>query len=140
MARRCRANAALVQDSVLGYTCESSSLVVSLARVVEEIENRINTAATNLVRWGTRSALVAVLSHFPELEPELELLGCRRDVDLSNNRADALWPLVSMAQSRWCRSFPHHWPTTFRTTWSSSGVWPVVLLFCKIWQTQVAEA
>jgi hypothetical protein len=41
--------------------------------------------------------LVAALSHFPELEPELELLGFRRDADLSDGQADALWPLVSVA-------------------------------------------
>jgi hypothetical protein len=34
---------------------------------------------------GTRSALVAVLSHFPELEPELELLGSVWDADLSDD-------------------------------------------------------
>jgi hypothetical protein len=53
--------------------------------VAEEAENRINTAAANGVRWGTRSALVAILSHLPELEPELELLGSRWDADLSND-------------------------------------------------------
>jgi hypothetical protein len=40
----------------------------SLAKAVEEVENRINTMAANGVRWRIRSALVAVLSHFPELE------------------------------------------------------------------------
>jgi hypothetical protein len=44
-------------------------------RVAEEFENQINTVATNGVRWGTRYALVVVLSHFPKLEPELVLLG-----------------------------------------------------------------
>jgi hypothetical protein len=53
--------------------------------VAEEAENCINTAAANGVRWGTRSALVAILSHLPELEPELELLGSGWDVDLSDD-------------------------------------------------------
>jgi hypothetical protein len=88
------ASAALVWDCVLGDTSESSSLAASLARVVEEDENRINTAVANGVRWGTRFALVAVLSHFPELEPNLELFRSGQDTDLSD---DALWPLVSAA-------------------------------------------
>jgi hypothetical protein len=60
MARWRRANAelealqafaALVQGSVLGDTGESFSLAASLARVAEEIENWINTAAANGF-WG----------------------------------------------------------------------------------------
>jgi hypothetical protein len=64
-----RASAALVQDSMLGDTGEPSSLAASLAMVAEEVENWINTMAANGVRWGTRSALVAILSHFLKLEP-----------------------------------------------------------------------
>jgi hypothetical protein len=33
----------------------------------------------------------------PNLEPELELLGCGQDTDLSDGQADTLWPLVSVA-------------------------------------------
>jgi hypothetical protein len=70
---------------------------MSLSMAAEEVEKRVNVAATNGVRWGTRSTLVAALSHFPELEPELELLGSERDADLSDGQTDALWPLVSVA-------------------------------------------
>jgi hypothetical protein len=106
MARRCRANVelealwvsvALVRDSVLGDSSELSSLAAPLAWVPEEVENRINMAAANGVRSETRSTLVVVLSHFPKLELKLELLRFRRDADQSDDRADALWPLVSMA-------------------------------------------
>jgi hypothetical protein len=45
----------------------------------------------------TRSALVTALSHFPKLKYELELLGFGWNADLSDDQADALWPLVSMA-------------------------------------------
>jgi hypothetical protein len=45
----------------------------------------------------TQSTLVAVLSHFPKLEPELELLGLGQDADTTNNEADIFWYLVSMA-------------------------------------------
>jgi hypothetical protein len=40
---------------------------------------------------------VAILSHFPKLELELELLRSKRDADLSHDQEDALWPLVFMA-------------------------------------------
>jgi hypothetical protein len=86
-----------VQDLVLGSAIKSSSLVASLAMVAEEVENRINTMTANGVWWGTRYALVAVMSHFPELEPKLELLGYGRDADLSDDQVDAIWPLVSIA-------------------------------------------
>jgi hypothetical protein len=43
-----------------------------------------------------RSALVTILSHFPELEIKLELLGSGRGADLSDDQVDALWPLVSV--------------------------------------------
>jgi hypothetical protein len=86
-----------VQDLILGDATESSSLVASLAIVAEEVEKWVNTTVTNVVQWGTQSALVAALSHFPELEPELELLGPGQDANLSDSQANALWPLVSMA-------------------------------------------
>jgi hypothetical protein len=79
----------------LGSTDRSSSLPACLAMVVEQVENQINTAAANGVRWWTRSALVAILSHFPELEPELDLLGSGRDAKLSDDQVGAPWVLVS---------------------------------------------
>jgi hypothetical protein len=91
------ASATLVWDLVLGDIGESSSLAASLARVAEEVENRISTTVANGVRWGTRFAFVVVLLLFPELEPELDLLESGRDGDLSDDRADALWPLLSVA-------------------------------------------
>jgi hypothetical protein len=74
-----RASVALVRDSVLGDSSGSSSLAASLAKV------------------GTRFMLVAVLSHFPELEPELELLGSGWDANTTSNQANVLglwwaWP------------------------------------------------
>jgi hypothetical protein len=93
------ASAALVHDSILGDTGGLSTLVASLAKMVKEVENRINTTAANGVRWGTRSALVVALSHFPELEPELLLLGSKREADLSDDWVDALWPLVSASSN-----------------------------------------
>jgi hypothetical protein len=69
-----RASAALVRDLVLGDVDRPSSLAASLSMVAESFESRIDTEATNRVRWGTQSALVATLSSFLELKYELELL------------------------------------------------------------------
>jgi hypothetical protein len=43
--------------------------------------------------------LVAALSHFPELTSELELIGSGQNADLTDDQADALWPLVSAAST-----------------------------------------
>jgi hypothetical protein len=88
-------SATLVQDLILGEAGGPSSPAMSLSMVAEEIENRINTVAANGVQWGTRSALVATLSHYLKLKSRLELLGSRCNGDLSDDQADALWPLVS---------------------------------------------
>jgi hypothetical protein len=69
--------ATLVRDLVLGGVDGPSSLAASLSMLAELLEGRIDFAATKGVRWGTRSVLVAALSHFPELKSELELLGSR---------------------------------------------------------------
>jgi hypothetical protein len=90
-------SAALLRVLVLSKVDGPSSLVMSLPIVVEEVEGRINTMATNGVRWGTRFTLVAALSHFLELKSELELLRFGRNADLSDDQMDALWPLVSVA-------------------------------------------
>jgi hypothetical protein len=76
---------------VLGRPDWTSSLVASLSSMVEKIEDSMDTAAANGVCWGTRSMLVATLSHFPELGTEMELLRCRHNVDLMEDLVDALW-------------------------------------------------
>jgi hypothetical protein len=43
------------------------------------------------VRRGAWLALTTILSHFPELEVKLDLLGCGYDVDLSCDEMEALW-------------------------------------------------
>jgi hypothetical protein len=49
---------------VLGRADGPSSLAASLSVVVELHEGRIDAAAANGVDWGSRSALVATVSHF----------------------------------------------------------------------------
>jgi hypothetical protein len=73
---------ARVQDLVHRGHVGMSSLVASLSSATELIEDHIDMAATNGVRWGTKSALVAVVSHFLELGTELEPLGSGRNTNL----------------------------------------------------------
>jgi hypothetical protein len=40
---------------------------------------------------GARLALTAALSHFPEVEPKLELHGPRHNADLTESQLDAHW-------------------------------------------------
>jgi hypothetical protein len=57
---------------------------------VELLEGQIDATTTNEVRWGFHSTLVAVVSHFPELMAELEVLRSGRNADLIEDEANAL--------------------------------------------------
>jgi hypothetical protein len=94
-----RASAAQVRDLVLDNINMSSSLAASLSTVVELLEGQINTMAANGVHWQTQSALVATLSHFSELETELELLGSGCNADLTDDHTDALMIWVRAASN-----------------------------------------
>ena len=95
-----RAAAARIRDVVLGASQGPSSLPAALESVADAVENRLDAAATNGVRWGTRSSLVVTLSHFPELEAELELLGSGRDAETSEAELDRLWEVTGPAAER----------------------------------------
>jgi hypothetical protein len=90
---------------VLSSVNGSSSLTASMSTVAELLKGRINAAATNGVCWGSRSALVTVVSHFPELKTKLEVLGSKRSTDLTEDEADALgiW-LRAASHSLWFSS------------------------------------
>jgi hypothetical protein len=79
-----------VRDLVLKRSHETSSLAVSLSWTADQVEDRVDTAATNRVHWGARLTLIATLSHFPELEPELELVGSGCNADLAKGQVNAL--------------------------------------------------
>jgi hypothetical protein len=83
----------LVQGSVNGL----SSLATSMSAVAELLGNRIDAAATNGIRWGSRFVMVAVVSHFPELDTDLEVLGSRCSMGLTSDEVDALWSHVRAA-------------------------------------------
>jgi hypothetical protein len=82
---------------VLKRSNEASSLAVSLPSVANLIKGRIDVVAANRVHWGARLALTAALSHFPELEPELELHVSRYNADLTEGRVDAFWTRMHQA-------------------------------------------
>jgi hypothetical protein len=88
---------AWVQDLVLDRADGSSSLTASLSMVVEWLEGRVDATAANGVCWGTRSALVAALSHFLEQEAKLEMPWPGRNVVLTEDQVDALWILACPA-------------------------------------------
>jgi hypothetical protein len=54
-------------------------------------------AAVNRVQWGGPLALTVALSHFPELEVELDLLGSSYNADLTGDQMEALWSRTRQA-------------------------------------------
>jgi hypothetical protein len=85
-----RSSAARVWDLVLGGVGRPSSLVTSMSVVVDLLEGRIDAVAANWVRWGSYSALVAAMSHFTELDIDLEVLGSGCTAGLTDDEVDAL--------------------------------------------------
>jgi hypothetical protein len=55
---------------------------------------------------GARLVLVASLSHFPKLEPELELLGSGCNADLTEGQLDTLWTQTRQASESLALSIP----------------------------------
>jgi hypothetical protein len=54
-------------------------------------EMQVRAVTLNRVWWGVRLVLTAVLSHFLELEVELDLLGFGYNADLSCDEMETLW-------------------------------------------------
>jgi hypothetical protein len=82
---------------VLGDVDGSSSLSMSKSAVAERLKGQIDAAAANGVRWGSRSTLVATVSHFLELYVDLEVLGSGCNARLAADEVDALWSQVRVA-------------------------------------------
>jgi hypothetical protein len=59
---------------VLDDTDGPSSLAASMSTAVELLEDWIDAAAANGVRWGSHPSLVAIVLYFPELKTNLEVL------------------------------------------------------------------
>jgi hypothetical protein len=88
----------------------------------ELVKDRVDAAAANRVRWGTRSTLVAALLHLLELETDLELLRSGCNMDLTEDHVDALWTRMrptsdSLARTSFLRS-----PATFLMAWGSGSL------------------
>jgi hypothetical protein len=77
-----------VRDLVLESSGEALSLAAMLFSTVNPIEGRVDAAAANRVHLGVWLALTAILSHFPELELELELLGFGYNADLMKDEME----------------------------------------------------
>jgi hypothetical protein len=56
----------------------------------------------------------AVVSHFLELEAELEVLGSGRSTDLTEDETDALWTLVHAASDSLVLHVSHNPPDYMR--------------------------
>jgi hypothetical protein len=114
-------SSARVRDLVLGSADGPSSLVVSMSVAAELLEGRINAAAASGVRWGSCSTLVAVVSHFSELMAELEVLGSRRNADLTEDKQMPSEPECTQPWICWCHMFLLRMPITSLTARGSSG-------------------
>jgi hypothetical protein len=86
-----------VWDLVLGNVDRSSLLATSMCMVGERLEGWIDAAATNGLCWGSRSALVAIVLHFPKLYVDLEELGSGCNAGLAEDEVYALWSWVHVA-------------------------------------------
>jgi hypothetical protein len=67
-----------------------SSLAMLMSLATELIKDSVDVVAANGVSCGTRSVLGTALSHFPELDTELELLRSGRNTGLMEDQVDAL--------------------------------------------------
>jgi hypothetical protein len=76
---------------VLERTDEAPSLAVALSSTADLMKDHIDAAVTYGVDCGARLELTTVLSHFPELELELELLGSEYNADLTKDEMEVLW-------------------------------------------------
>jgi hypothetical protein len=68
-----------------------------MSAVAELLESWIDVVTANGVHWGYCSALVAVVSHFLELNADLEVIGSRCSAGLIEDEVDALWSWVHVA-------------------------------------------
>jgi hypothetical protein len=85
-----RCSATWVCGLVLGRSDETPPLAVALSPSMELTEGHVHAATINGVQWGSWLALTMVLSHFPELESKLELLGSGYNTHLTSDEMETL--------------------------------------------------
>jgi hypothetical protein len=61
------------------------------------IEGPVDATTANGVHWGSLLALIAALCHFPEVGPELDLLGFEHNANPIEGQLNA--PLAQMRQA-----------------------------------------
>jgi hypothetical protein len=82
-------------------------VALSLSSSSRLTETQVNAMAINGVQWGACLALTVVLSHFPELEVELDLLGSGYNADLTSDEMEVLWTQPTGPQNPYRHGFPH---------------------------------
>jgi hypothetical protein len=92
-----RSSATRVRDLVLGDVSRSSLMGESMSAVMEQLEGQIDGVLANGVHWGSHSALVAMVSHFTELDADLEVLGSGCNAGLIEDEVNDLWSRVCAA-------------------------------------------
>jgi hypothetical protein len=92
-----RSSVVEVQELVLGDVNGTSSLVMSMFKVAEQLEGRIDATTANGIHWGSCSALVATVLHFLKLDADLEVLKFRRNGGLTEGKVYTLWSWVHTA-------------------------------------------
>jgi hypothetical protein len=95
-----------VRDLMLERSGEALSLAAVLFSTVNPIKGHVDAAAANRVHLGAWLALTAVLSHFPELELELELLGFGYNADLVKDEMGVFCISTSRASKSLSLSVP----------------------------------
>jgi hypothetical protein len=85
-----RSSTTRVRDLVLSDIGGSSLMVASMSALTEKLEGQIDAATANGVHWGSCSVLVAAVSHFPELDADLEVLESERNVGLTEDEVNVL--------------------------------------------------
>jgi hypothetical protein len=65
--------------------------------VAERLKGRIDATAANRVCWGSGSVLVTAVSHFGELDADLEVLESECNAGLMEGEVDTLWSQVHVA-------------------------------------------
>jgi hypothetical protein len=106
---------------VPGDVSGSSSLAMSMSRVVNQLKRWIHAVTANGVHWGSHSALVAIVSHFSELDADLVVLESGHNAGLTEGEVENLWSRVRAATDLLVSLVPLQLLITLLTAWGSSG-------------------
>jgi hypothetical protein len=97
-----------VWDLVLERSSEAPSLIVALSSTVDLIEGHADAMDANRVHYWACLVLTTILSHFPELDIKLELLGSEYNANLTKDEMEVFWTRTHRA-SESLSSRVHPW-------------------------------